>query len=1569
MSLFIRIILNILTAAFIFSSSAFAEVDSRGKEFMFAFPQNYTGGNLKLFITSEYNVKGTVSISSLNFFNEFELESNKIIEISLPSALEISSNNEIENKSIYIVSDQEITVYGLNQQTATTDAFLALPTDSLGLEYHNMAYHGLGGYYRYPSSMTVTAVYDNTEIVFTPSEPATTVDEGERHVITLNSGETYKLDSQGAHDLTGTLLTASAPVAVMGSAMCTNIPIGVKACDHIIEMLPPVTTYGKSFITIPLATRRRGDLIRIIASEDNTQVTIDGVLKSTLLKGEFYEEIIADPSVIDVSSPAMVAQYSLGQSYDGVISDPFMMTVPPSEQFLTNYNFVTLTEGVGFSNSFVNVVTTETALSSLVLDGELVDKTQFSRVGQSEYFGAQLSIPSGSHNMLSDEPFGIYVYGFGSHDSYGYPGGMSFNFINPQGDVYLPNSRLELMGDFIIGYASDSEDINANNLLDVGEDLNQDSVIGKRTEDLNDNGLLDDGEDLNNNGVLDRDTGIFRIELDDDAENINLDVSSFVPGALIVDFVVSKVDASLPASGHIVISDGAGNKNRVPVNFINTPILTGVTVTSTFSNNQIDLVDGSFSETPTRIEDKGDRTEVEWHYDNFLSDQVKTLTYDLIMRNPVASETRLIIHDLKMSYTDVNGNPVIIQLGTKAVKVAPSVLFLESSINKIRYKPTDSVLISNTVQNKSDFNDQADLVVSIEDASGSLVEVIETRTISIAQNNTELINDMAFNVAGIATGEYQVKSQLLATNGTVLRESQVPFTVVTENDQLIDLAASVYTSQPVFSPWDTVSIQSRLQNMASNSNIQMLTVELKVKAPNGETIFQETRDISSIAPSAVYQYNFSLPLNNALSGGYQIVWTAKDSSGVLATAINSFQVEENLSQQLTGNVRTNADRIFHDDSVQCDLNVENRGRTDVADMMFASSIVNVDGQQLISRQESSMSIKKGESASWELNVQAPGKLYGAYACVLEGQINGVWEVLDSHVFEIQSPKVSASIQSSNMGRLLVLTDEPRECSALEDIKVEFETEVELDVNKEIKVSLYNQEGTLVDYEVLSQLEVDLNNNSSASYEDLTIRANQSGKFEVSLESNLGLEEEYRVVVEIKENWFSKIEKTWNIDSTCDRPLTLNELYEDAKLLACTPWHGDDSLKDVDPFGPITGPTVQEQNEFLENHLQQNNWEYTLVHTAEDFAKEHRLGGYTSYMILSERPHLHWHVQKEIREAVFSGKGLVVAGSYDKRNLWLEPALGIGVLGRHPWATGLDVQNSELTPSWQAPLAVDKAQGVWLQGATTLAEFSLVGDENTNNWEWLDNSYGISDLLELKRKAITAYDYGLGKSLFFSFDLLYQAANGEADNNFENLISQSLDYVQSDNLSDIYRASLPINIQWQNQRGAVDINSEIQLPNGVLLIESGLFIFNGAAWKTDFNLQRSQTENSRVYLQDNGFNESSNITLVTNAIDGDQETLQIPVSFTLTAIDLPVLDEIQDRLDSLAWSYWYRIHYRSAWVNFKLAKLAIGNQAWYEAQTLLLLTSDLLMGGSESDVQAVRQELQKHIQFVSEKLAK
>ena len=59
--------------------------------------------------------------------------------------------------------------------------------------------------------------------------------------------------------------------------------------------------------------------------------------------GDFIETNLAIQSIISSDKPILVSQYSNGSSWDGVTSDPFMMFIPPFEQFLANYTLSTST--------------------------------------------------------------------------------------------------------------------------------------------------------------------------------------------------------------------------------------------------------------------------------------------------------------------------------------------------------------------------------------------------------------------------------------------------------------------------------------------------------------------------------------------------------------------------------------------------------------------------------------------------------------------------------------------------------------------------------------------------------------------------------------------------------------------------------------------------------------------------------------------------------------------------------------------------------------------------------------------------------------------------------------------------------------------------------------------------------------------------------------------------------------------------------------------------------------------------------------------------------------------------
>ena len=388
--------------------------DSIGKEFWIAFPTNYTGdATLSLFVSGGVATTGTVAIPGVGFSQDFAVTPGAVTTVSIPASAQASGYGVVESKGIHVTAGAEVSVYGLNRIQYTTDAYLGLPVDVLGSEYRAMGYANL---YSYPSEYMIVATRNSTHVTAPAFNDCPAVD------VTLDQGQTYQV---GCSDVTGVPISATAPIALYGGAQCTNIPPGYYACDHVVEELPPLSAWGKKFLTVPLATRLRGDTFRVLAQANGTEVRINGATVATLSAGEFYEGIIDGQGVIEASAPVLVAQYSNGSSYDGVVSDPFMMLIPPFEQYLNSYTVTTPADG--FSRNFINVVAPNRALNSLTLDGAAIPLASFTAIGSSGFSGAQLEVALGSHSLGSSFPFGVFVYGFADYDSYGYPGGLSLS--------------------------------------------------------------------------------------------------------------------------------------------------------------------------------------------------------------------------------------------------------------------------------------------------------------------------------------------------------------------------------------------------------------------------------------------------------------------------------------------------------------------------------------------------------------------------------------------------------------------------------------------------------------------------------------------------------------------------------------------------------------------------------------------------------------------------------------------------------------------------------------------------------------------------------------------------------------------------------------------------------------------------------------------------------------------------------------------------------------------------------------------------------------------------------------
>jgi len=438
-------------------------LSSRGTDFWLGFDSNFFAEpfytRLSIRLTAEHDTSGAVVIPSLLFYQPFSVTAGSEVKIALPGQafMDHDAVDQTEDLGVHVTSLDDVSVFCINNYMWSTDGFLALPTKSLGQSYRVLGAQGLvyappSGYLY--SRMGIAATADSTHVTITPAfaNVLSGRQRGIPYSITLDRGQFYQVAAVDTtdDDVSGTLVVADRPVAVFGGHDCDSMPPGVAGfCDHLVEEMPPSTSWGRRFFSMPFATRSGGDTFRILAAADATHVRINGELVATLGSGEVHQQIVTEPGQIEADAPILVAQYSNGALWDnlpGLRADPFMTLVPPVEQWLNSYQTVSPAIDSDVFTHYVNVVTPTAALGSLRIDGSLVPASSFQPIGTSGYSGAQLPLAAGAHSLTGTAPFGAVMYGFALTDGYGYPAGYELAGVGDVKHVSLSGDASAIVG-------------------------------------------------------------------------------------------------------------------------------------------------------------------------------------------------------------------------------------------------------------------------------------------------------------------------------------------------------------------------------------------------------------------------------------------------------------------------------------------------------------------------------------------------------------------------------------------------------------------------------------------------------------------------------------------------------------------------------------------------------------------------------------------------------------------------------------------------------------------------------------------------------------------------------------------------------------------------------------------------------------------------------------------------------------------------------------------------------------------------------------------------------------------
>lgn len=980
----------------------------------------------------------------------------------------------------------------------------------------------------------------------------------------------------------------------------------------------------------------------------------------------------------------------------------------------------------------------------------------------------------------------------------------------------------------------------------------------------------------------------------------------------------------------------------------------------------------SYTTIPNSDVVSGDTRVLTWNYDTISAGEIKDLSFDLDLINPTPSSNEVIAYRFELDYIDVNDQPVHTELGEYKVEVASTRFEVSLNSDKTVYAANSDVTFTSALKNLGDADANVSWSINIKDAQGILIETLQLTDVASLRGQSTTVQQPVWNTKSYVSGQYV--AELVAADSVfgTTTEATHTFTISPSDqsgdDQLV-LAIAGSTDKPQYHTTDTVESQVNVMNESVNTTFNDATLMVSLIGPNGSEIANQSQDLYNLVLGSIANRKQQWNLDKAVEGTYHIVSTVLDdtNSSILSTSV-SFVVKEDPLRSVTGSMSAVNPNWILGEEPQCTYELVNSGTLPIDTLEYRTSVVRISSQDVILTEENSSSLLPGDDLGESRVYDSVLFTVDHYACVLEHKVEGTYQLVESALFEILPPPIETelSLETNSLGRLLVLTDEPRECSALEDIHVELNWEKELSVSDEVVVRIYDQNGTLLEVESITAFDIEINNQHPVDEADAKVNVHGSGLIEVSLSAPIyKLGNHYRVEVEAKTGWFIRSTKDWSFSTDCDRPLTIGEVTEDIHLLGFKLFSGStDSVKDLDPYGPSTAPKVSEQNAFLVDRLTNAGIEFTMVHSAEDFTQEMRKGDYAAYALLSERPHLTLMAQKELREHVYDGSGLVVAGAHDKRNLFVETALGLVVNGSHPWAMGLiDGINGDVVFPF-----IDRVQTFSMLGATATSEYTLSHDQLDDDWKSFLGSLPLASEIETyKRRASAEFTNGKGKSVFYGYDALAISTELGEEHLVTSEFISDIQTVLRDNKLPKAGKEQAFTLTINNSGTAVTGPLTLNLPVGMELMGSHNFTGSSDTWVTDLDLAEGETKELILYvkLPSEANTYGLNVKFDANSAYGTSKSVQI--NSNITVADSSGFDDLLTIAESVKHKYWYEPHFYLLYADLLLVEKALENEEWYKAQALLLAASSVLQIDQREVVLELRAAISEQVRVIGKNI--
>ena len=448
-------------------------------EYYLGYFGSFIDGQLSIILlnTISSSINFTIEAPVVGYYYNGVVDSGSEVIVSLPFSVAVFPN-DTEYKGIFLKADSnEVIVIGQNEANGSSDTFFAIPykRSSVITEY---VYYGISvpGYSSsYQSVILIVGTEDNTIMKLTVTQTATTntgnsLYTGREYSFVINRLQTFYIRSTG--DLTRTKIVTDKQVSVFSGHELAQIPQDLCCGDLLIEQVPPVTSWGRVFYTMPLATRR-SYTIKILASYNLTELHLHchNLEASHIVneesyiinEGEYSNKTLSQQEYCAIRSnkPVLVAQFSHGGYEEGdifsgyeegsgyekgsgyeegdYIGNPMMMIIPDAFEFSNQIAVTTIcnTTQPGYKH-YVNIIVLaqyyQPDMIHLISGGRNTSLNTQEwvpiKVGlTTEAYATQVTISGGVAEIIHANEtalMAVVIYGFSKHESYGHSGRLVY---------------------------------------------------------------------------------------------------------------------------------------------------------------------------------------------------------------------------------------------------------------------------------------------------------------------------------------------------------------------------------------------------------------------------------------------------------------------------------------------------------------------------------------------------------------------------------------------------------------------------------------------------------------------------------------------------------------------------------------------------------------------------------------------------------------------------------------------------------------------------------------------------------------------------------------------------------------------------------------------------------------------------------------------------------------------------------------------------------------------------------------------------------------------------------------